>query len=177
LPVAAAQVMAAVAQVESSVAHRLMFQDQCRFQLVRVVLVLEFIKFDKLITDKQASLIQSLHQAVVVAPSIKGRHSEHLEVQAVVHLLTIQTLLTNRRELLAKDLVVECRVRAVMEDPAVAVALVALAKTAGQRHRQTMDVRGPTRGKIQHVVVTVAMEFSHQFLVQPSGTAAAVAAV
>jgi hypothetical protein len=177
LPAAVAQVTAAVAQVESSVAHRLMFQDQCRFQLVRVVLVLEFIKFDKLITDKQASLIQSLHQAVVVAPSIKGRHSEHLEVQAVVHLPTIRILRINRRELPVKDLVAECRVRAVMEDPAVAVALVALAKTAGQRHRRTMDVRGPTRGKIQHVVVTVAMEFSHQFLVQLSGMAAAVAAV
>jgi hypothetical protein len=177
LPVAVAQVMAAVAQVESSVVHRLTFQDQCRFQLVRVVLVLEFIKFDKLITDKQASLIQSLRQAVVVAPSIKGRHLEHLVVQAVVLLPTIRILRINRRELPAKDLVVECRVRAVTEDPAVAVALVALAKTAGQRHRRTMDVRAPTRGKIQHVVVTAAMEFSHQFLVQPSGTVVAAAVV
>jgi hypothetical protein len=40
-----------------------------------------------------------------------------------------------------------------------------------------MDVRGPTRGKIQHVVVTVAMEFSHQFLVQLSGMAVAAAVV
>jgi hypothetical protein len=175
--VVAVQVMVAVAQVESSVVHRLTLQDQCRFQLVRVALVLEFIKFDKLITDKQASLIQSLHQAVVVAPSIKGRHSEHLEVQAVVHLLTIQTPLTNRRELPVKDLVAEFRVQAVMEDPAAVVARVALAKTVGQQHRLTMDVRAPTRGKIQHVVVTAAMESSHQFLVQPSGTAAAVAAV
>ena len=169
--------MVAVAQVESSVVHRLMSQVQCRSQLVRVVQVPEFIKFDKLTTDKQASLIQSLHQAVVAAPSIKGRHSEHLVVQAVVHLPTIQTPLTNRRELPAKDLVVECRVLAATEDPAVAVARVVLAKTAGQQHRLTTDVRGPTRGRIQHVVVTAAMEFSHQFLVQPSGTAAAVAAV